>query len=124
MLSRVLPGAVAELPPSDGVPGRAVWRVPLARRYARLHHDETYISCCTGRLRPDTVVIPLAKVQSIRCKQGPWSRALRLSNVYVDTAGHRFTGWARHRDQAEAERLIATLPDLARAARVRQAAPR
>jgi putative membrane protein len=124
LLSRVLPGAVAELPATDGVPRRAVWRVPLARRYARLHHDESYVSCCTGRLRPDTVIVPLAKVQSIRWKQGPWSRLLRLSNVYVDTAGHRFTGWARHRDDHEAQQLMDTLPELARAARGRQAATR
>ena len=39
LLSRVLPGAVAELPAVEGVPRRALWRVPLARRYARLHHD-------------------------------------------------------------------------------------
>ena len=39
LLSRVLPGAVAELPPAEGVPRRALWRVPLGRRFARLGYD-------------------------------------------------------------------------------------
>jgi putative membrane protein len=119
LLSRVLPGAVAELPGSDGIPKRAIWRVPLSRRYARLHHDQSYISCCTGRLRPDVVIIPLQKVQSIRWSQGPWARRLRLANVLIDTAGQRFTGHARCRDVDEAKELMATLPDLARDARAR-----
>jgi putative membrane protein len=119
LLSRVLPGAVAELPATEGVPRRAVWRVPLARRYARLHHDERYVACCTGRLRPDTVVVPLEKVQSIRWSQGPWSRRLGLGSIFLDTAGQRFTATARYRDAAQAQELIATLPDLARAARQR-----
>lgn len=122
LLSRVFPGAAAELPRSAGVPARALWRVPLARRYARVQYDGTYISCCTGRFRPDTVIVPLAKAQSIRWSQGPWSRWLGLGSIYIDTAGQRFTGWARFRDQAEAHRLIADLPDLARTARQAQQA--
>lgn len=117
LLSRVLPGAVAELPKAAGVPSRALWRVPLARRYARVQYDATYISCCTGRLRPDTVIVPLSKAQSIRLSQGPWSRLLGLGSIYIDTAGQRFTGWARFRDHAEAQALVARLPELARVAR-------
>jgi putative membrane protein len=119
LLSRVLPGAVAELPPTAGVPGRALWRVPLSRRYARVHYDDGYVACCTGRLRPDTVIVPLQKVQSVRWSQGPWSRRLRIGSIFIDTAGHRFTGNARFRDEAEAQRMLAELPDLARVARGR-----
>lgn len=122
LLSRVLPGAVAELPPAEGVPARALWRAPLKRRFARLHHDSAYIACCTGRFRPDTVVVPLEKVQSIRWSQGPWSRRLRLASIFMDTAGQRFTATARLRDVDEAQRLIDALPDLARAARQRVSA--
>jgi putative membrane protein len=117
MLSRVLPGAVAELPATEGVPRRAFWRVPLARRFARLHHDGAYVSCCTGRFRPDVVIVPLQKVQSIRWSQGPWSRRLGLASVRLDTAGQRFTGSARFRDAVEAQQLFNTLPDLAHNAR-------
>jgi putative membrane protein len=119
LLERVLPGAAGELPRSAGLPRRAVWRAPLGRRFARITYDAAYISCCTGRLRPDTVIVPLHKVQSIRWSQGVWSRRLRLASVAVDTAGHRFTGWSRFRDEAEAGRMMDALPGLARAARAR-----
>jgi putative membrane protein len=122
LLSRVLPGAIAELPASEGVPTRAFWRAPLARRFSRLHHDGAYIACCTGRFRPDTVIVPLEKVQSIRWSQGAWSRKLRLASVFIDTAGQRFTATGRRRDVAEAQQLMDTLPDLARAARQRASA--
>jgi putative membrane protein len=117
MLSRVLPGVAAELTAADGVPTRTRWRAPLARRFARVHYDTTYIACCTGRVRPDTVMVPLSKIQSIRWSQGAWSRRLGLASVHVDAAGHRFTATARFRDAAQAAQLVATLPDLARAAR-------
>jgi putative membrane protein len=122
LLSRVLPGAIAELPTADGIPSRAIWRAPLKRRFARLHHDSSYIACCTGRLRPDTVIVPMEKIQSIRWSQGPWSRRLRLASIFIDTAGQRFTATARLRDIDEAQHLVDTLPDLARAARQRVAA--
>jgi putative membrane protein len=119
LLSRVLPGAVAELPVDNRGPDRAVWRAPLARRYQRTHHDDRYIACGTGRFRPDVVIVPLEKVQSFRWSQGPWSRRLRLATVDVDTAGQRFTGRARWRDADEAQRWISELPGLAREARSR-----
>jgi putative membrane protein len=124
LLDRVLPGAVGELAPSLGAPRRSVWRVPLGRRYLRLQQDTSYISCCTGRLRPDTVIVPLEKVQSIRWSQGAWSRRLGLASVKVDTAGQRFTAAGRFRDAAEAQHLMDLLPDLARAARDRTASRR
>jgi putative membrane protein len=119
LLARVLPGAVAELAPVTAAPPRARWRAPLARRFARMTHDDHYVACSTGRLRPDVVVVPLEKVQSMRWSQGPWVRRLKLANVHLDTAGHRFTGHARYRDADEAAALIAALPDLARSARER-----
>jgi putative membrane protein len=119
LLSRVMPGAVGELPASENPPGRSFWRAPLARRYLRLHHDATYISCCTGRLRPDTVIVPLEKVQSFRWSQGPWSRALGLASIKLDTAGQRFTGSVRFRDATQARQLMDSLPELARTARSR-----
>jgi putative membrane protein len=117
LLSRVMPGATGELDARFGVPSRAGLRVPLARRYARLHHDETYLSCSTGRVRPSVVIVPLAKIQSLRWEQGPWSRRLQLASVYVDTAGRRFSGSAEFRSVEQAAELLTTLPDLARTAR-------
>jgi len=123
LLSRVLPGAAAELAVTDRGPTRAVWRAPLARRYQRTRHDDRYVACSTGRLRPDVVIVPLEKVQSIRWSQGPWSRRLRLATLDFDTAGQRFAGRARWRDVDEAQHWLAQLPDLAREARRRTATP-
>lgn len=117
LLGRVFPGATGELSPALGVPARAWLRAPLARRYARFTNDATYLSCSSGRVRPSVVIVPLAKIQSLRWRQGPWSRRLRLASVYVDTAGRRYTGRAEFRGADEAAGLIATLPDLARTAR-------
>jgi putative membrane protein len=117
LLGRVLPGSVAELPPPRRAPTRARWRAPLSRQFLRCGGDSAYLVCTTGRLRPSTVVVPLEKVQSIRWSQGPVSRRLRLASVAVDTAGQRFTAEARFRDQGEAQAMLASIPDQARAAR-------
>ena len=95
-----------------------MWRAPLSRRYARCIDDGAYIAADRAD-PPATVVVPLEKIQSMRWSQGPWSRRLRLASVFVDTAGQRFTGTARYRDVAQAQQLVDTLPDLARAARQR-----
>jgi putative membrane protein len=117
LLGRVLPGSVAELPVSRQAPSRARWRAPLSRQYLRCGGDAAYLTCTTGRVRPSTVVVPLEKVQSVRWSQGPVSRRLKLASVAVDTAGSRFTGEARFRDEREAQAILTSLPDQARAAR-------
>jgi putative membrane protein len=124
LLARVLPGAVAELPPSREAPVRSRWRAPLSRQYMRCGGDAAYLVCTTGRVRPSTVVVPLEKIQSVRWSQGPVSRRLKLASVDVDTAGQRFTGQARFRDEREARAMLASLPDQARAARRTAATPR
>jgi putative membrane protein len=118
LLGRVLPGSVAELPTSRQAPSRARWRAPLSRQYLRCGGDVAYLVATTGRVRPSTVVVPLEKVQSVRWSQGPVSRRLRLASVSVDTAGQRFTGEARFRDEREARAILTALPDQARAARL------
>jgi putative membrane protein len=117
LLGRVLPGSVAELPVSRQAPSRARWRAPLSRQYLRCSGDAAYLMCTTGRVRPTTVVVPLEKVQSVRWSQGPVSRRLKLASVAVDTAGQRFTGEARFRDEREAQAILTSLPGQARAAR-------
>jgi putative membrane protein len=116
LLGRVLPGSIAELPVARQAPSRARWRAPLSR-HLRCSGDAAYLMCTTGRVRPSTVVVPLEKVQSVRWSQGPVSRRLKLASVEVDTAGHRFTGEARFRDEREAQAILTSLPDQARAAR-------
>jgi putative membrane protein len=62
--------------------------------------------------------VPLEKVQSLRRVQGPIQRRLSLASVHLDTAGRSVHATLRDRDSEEAERALAELTDLARAARV------
>jgi putative membrane protein len=123
LLGRVLPGAVAELRVSRRAPSHARWRAPLSRQFLRVGGDSAYLVCTTGRVRPSTVVVPLEKIQSVRWSQGPVSRRLKLASVDVDTAGQRFTGQARFRDEREAQAMLWSLPDQARAARQSASTP-
>jgi putative membrane protein len=119
LLSRVLPGVSTTPPPGTRVPVRALWRAPLMWHNLHAWYDDNYVVCVTGRLRRSIVVVPLAKIQSLRWSQGPISRTLRLATVHADTAGRRFPGAAPYRDARAAESWMQALPDLARAARQR-----
>jgi putative membrane protein len=121
LLALVLPGASVTLPPqrlaADRAPRRALLRAPFSKHYLRAWHDERYMVCGSGRIRPAFVVVPLHKAQSIRWSQGPLQRRLNLADVFIDSAGEHFPGRARMRDAAQAQQWADELPDLARAAR-------
>ncbi|MDX6242985.1 MAG: putative rane protein [Frankiales bacterium] len=118
LLSRVFPGADI-VPPSSGArpPGRARWRSPLSYWSLLAWDDGVYLRTRTGRVRPATVIVPLEKVQSLRYRQGPVERALRLATVHADTAGRHWQARAVCRDAAEAERLLEHLTVASRDAR-------
>ena len=117
LLAHVMPGATPVPPAHARPPRRAWWKAPLSRTYLAFSHDAHYVVARTGRVRPATVIMPLEKIQSVRLAQGPLLRALRLADVFVDTAGSRWAAAGRCRDTAEAESLVFVLTDLARAAR-------
>lgn len=118
LLALVLPGATTRPPPGAAVPRRTRYKAPLSFRWLASWHDDQHIVARTGRLQAETVVVPLAKIQSIRWTQGPAQRQLRLATVHVDSAGHRWQAAARDRDVDQAQHLLSSLPGLARAARV------
>jgi putative membrane protein len=93
----------------------------LSWHYLAAWYDGTYLGARTGRVTPTTMLVPLAKVQSLRLTQGPWSRRLRLASLAGDTAGHHWRADLLFRDAGEVEALLARLADLARAARERSA---
>ncbi len=117
LVARLMPGAPALAATARRPPARAALRAPLSYHHLRAAHDVRYLVTQTGRVRPATVFLPLEKVQSIRWSSGPLLRALRLAQVRVDTAGHRWVGEALCRDAAEAERMTGDLAELARRAR-------
>ncbi|MDP9101996.1 MAG: PH domain-containing protein [Actinomycetota bacterium] len=124
MLSRVLPGAGTSPPVGSRPPPRARWKAPLSYGRLRAWHDSSFVATSTGRLRTETMLIPLEKVQSIRLTQGPVQRRLAVATVHVDVAGRRWRGQARDRDAAEAQQLVGTLATAARHARDRTSVAR
>jgi putative membrane protein len=118
LLGWVLPGADTHPPAGSRAPRRARFKAPLSFRRLASWYDEVYLLARTGRLQAETVVVPLAKVQSIRWTQGPVQRRMRLASVHLDTAGRGWHAVARDRALDETVRMLRDLPDLARAARL------
>ena len=98
-------------------PPNARWKAPLAYHFLGWDGDDRYVVASRGRVCRKTTWVPLEKVQSIRWIQGPVQRRLGLASVRLDVAGRRVTASITDRDAAEAQQILARLPDLARAAR-------
>jgi putative membrane protein len=105
--------------PTRRAPAHARWKAPLSYHFLAWAGDDRYVAAARGRICRRTTWIPLEKVQSIRWVQGPVQRRLGLASVRLDVAGRRVTGNIQDRDVAEADEILARLPDLARAARSR-----
>ncbi len=103
-------------------PANARWKAPLAYHFLGWDGDDRYVVASGGRVCRKTTWVPLEKVQSIRWVQGPVQRRLGLASVRLDVAGRRVTASIAERDVAEAQQILARLPDLARAARENGAA--
>jgi putative membrane protein len=105
--------------PTRPAPARARWKAPLSYHFLAWAGDDRYVVASRGRVCRKTTWIPLEKVQSIRWVQGPVQRRLALASVRLDVAGRRVTASIQDREAAEASKILAGLPDLAREARSR-----
>lgn len=100
-----------------GVPHRARWRAPVGHPALGAGLGERVFVCRRGRITPQLVAVPYARIQSVRVTQGRWQRALRLATVSVDTAGGvGLQARASHRDVAEALRMASELRERSREA--------
>ena len=117
VVAEALPGfgltQVAVLP----VPRRTRWLVPLRRRVLGYQLTDTAFVTRDGLLTRRLVVVPYARVQSVRIRQGPLQRAFRVASVWADPAGGGVEAVALHRDVKEARWLAAELAERSRAAR-------
>ncbi|MEV6116570.1 PH domain-containing protein [Streptomyces sp. NPDC052109] len=104
VVARVLHGVTVPQEPSRP-PRRARWCVPVWWRGHRLTVNDTVFATRHGLLRRRLSLVPHAKVQSVRLRQGPWRRLWRLADVHVDTGADK-TVTARLRDAQEAARLL------------------
>jgi putative membrane protein len=112
-----VPGADILNLPLSGVPDRAMWVAPIARTVlaagAADHAFATVDGVLTRRLR----LVPYARIQSVRVRQGWLQQRLRLASVFVDIAGGGPAAVAAERDVAEAYALARELTARAQAAR-------
>ncbi|MET7667973.1 PH domain-containing protein [Micromonospora luteifusca] len=116
IVAEVLPGvrldALALSPP----PRRTRWLHPLGREaFGAGLFDQVFVTR-SGRLTRQLVIVPYARIQSVRVVQGPLQRRLGLASVHADTAGGS-GATAQDRDLAEAWTLAADLNARAHTAR-------
>jgi putative membrane protein len=97
-------------------PKRARWVHPLAQPVLGAGLSERVFVARHGVLTRRLVIVPYARIQSIRVMQGPLQRRLGLATVHVDIAGGS-GATAEDRDLREAWALAAELTARARAAR-------
>jgi putative membrane protein len=114
LLGRLLPDA-----PTDRIPAppRARYKAPLRYHYLAWGRTDTCAVATSGRVARITSWVPLTKVQSLRLVRGPLQRRLRLATIHLDTAGRRVGASLLDRDADEADRVLAELTELSRAAR-------
>lgn len=114
LLARVLPDHRAALTPP---PPRARIRAPLSYHFLRAGVGDWCAVATSGRIRRETVWVPLAKVQSLRAAQGPLQRSLGLASVHLDVAGRHSRATLRDRAAQDAVRLLEELPSRCASAR-------
>jgi putative membrane protein len=117
VLAQALPGVVLRDIAVRPVPDRAKWFAPLARRVLGYQLGPVAFVCRDGLLTRRLVIVPYVRIQSVRVRQGPLQRRLRLATVHVDVAGGGPPGIAPHLDVAEARALALALAERSRAAR-------
>jgi putative membrane protein len=111
------PDAVPLTPP----PTRARWTAPVSRRFLAGGLGEDLAVAREGIWTRRTHVVPHARVQSLRLRQGPWQRRLGLVDLRVDSPPGPVALRMRHRDAAEVRGLLEREDALARAARLSSA---
>jgi putative membrane protein len=116
LINELLPGIDLAALPTTGPPRRARWLAPLGQRVLGAGLTDRVFATRDGLLTRQLVIMPYARIQSVRVVQGPLQRALRLASVHADTAGS-LHAVAEHRDLAEAWAFAAALAERARAAR-------
>lgn len=113
VIARVLPGVAWADAPFSPVPARARWRAPIegSRLGVGFGDDggERVVVTRRGRFSQRRDIVPLARVQSVRLRQGPVQRRLRLATVNIDTSSGPVKAVALHRDENEARVLLDTL---------------
>lgn len=100
-------------------PARSRWVAPVRGRFLLAGVGEHLVVSRSGMLTRRIHAVPHARVQSLQVHQGPWQRRLGLADVVVDSPPGPVKVRVRHRDTAEARRLLDQENDVARQVRRR-----
>jgi putative membrane protein len=117
VLAQALPGVALRQVAIRPVPSRARVFAPLRAWVLGYHLGPAAFATRDGLLTRRLVIVPYGRIQSVRVRQGPLQRVLRLATVLVDVAGGGPSGTAWHVDVAEARTLALALAEHSRAAR-------
>ncbi|MEO3774934.1 PH domain-containing protein [Micromonospora sp. B9E7] len=108
IVAEVLPGVRLDTLTLSPPPARTRWLHPLGHRAFGAGLFDEVFATRSGRLSRQLVIVPYARIQSVRVVQGPIQRRLGLASVHADTAGGS-GATAQDRDLAEAWALAADL---------------
>jgi putative membrane protein len=103
--------------PLVAAPQRSRWVAPVRSRFMSAGVGVDLVVSREGLLNRRTHVVPHARVQSLRLRQGWWQRRLCLADLLVDSPPGPVRVRARHRDVDEARRLLERASLRSRAAR-------
>jgi putative membrane protein len=115
-MAEATPGFVLRSVVVSPVPGRAGWLAPLRRFVLGYQLAPGFFVARDGLITRQLAIVPYGRIQSVRVRQGPLQRMLRLASVFVDTAAGPGAA-ALHRNVAEARALAAELAERSRQAR-------
>ncbi|GAA1792753.1 hypothetical protein GCM10009682_13330 [Luedemannella flava] len=116
LIAETLPGFELTSVSIALAPRRARWLSPVAYKILGYGRTEHAFVVQQGVITRELTAVSLARVQSVRVRQGPLERRLGLASVFVDLAGGRSVA-AWHRDVNEARELANDLAAQARTAR-------
>lgn len=116
-LDRILPGVALDAVPLIRAPRRAAWLRPYDFWTLAYGMDEHVLITEHGWLTHVRDIVPHAKTQSVRLRQGPLQRRLGLADVHVDTPHGPVHAAAHQVDATLAREFVMTQLDRARAAR-------
>jgi putative membrane protein len=114
IIAEVLPRADLSSLRLHPAPRSARWLRPIGWRFLDVGNTPELVATRSGWLMRKTCLVPHAKVQSVRVRQGPLQRRLGLASVHVDTPPGPVDAVAFHRTAAEASALTHTELDFAR----------
>jgi putative membrane protein len=118
VLSVALPGFWLRGVVVAPAPARAYLLAPVRAVGLGYQLNTTVFATRSGVLTRELRLVPYARIQSVRIRQGPLQRLLRLASVHVDCAGDGVHAVAPHRDAREAKALATALAERARWARL------